>query len=94
MRSAPTFAEVEAKALETFPGIFAENTTPAPLLPNKREQEKARLLSIITSPDESTVCRALAGEELFALGRLVELDYQVEKLGLNGSPDVRRQAGG
>jgi len=67
----------------------------APALPNKREQEKTRLLAIISDPEESTLCRALAGEELFALGRLVECDAQLkllESVLSSGSP-VRRQAG-
>lgn len=64
-----------------------------PVLPNKREQEKSRLLAIIVDPLESTLCRQLAGEELFALGRLVELDYQLSQLRDVNGGDVRRQAG-
>ena len=51
----------------------------ADVLPNIREQEKARLIAIVSDPLESELARACAGEELFALGRLVEVDYQREQ---------------
>lgn len=62
-------------------------TLPSNVTP--RETEKARLVALILSPEESDTVKAQAAEELFALGRLVELDYQLSKIPAVG----RRQAG-
>jgi hypothetical protein len=52
------------------------NPPPAPKL-TPRETEKARLIALVLSAEETDTARALAAEELFALGRLVELDHQM-----------------